>query len=110
VTVPLAPGFEHALVVLDGTVVVGDEAVGPGVLAYLGEGRDDVEITADGAARVMLLGGEPFPEPILMSWNFVARTRDEVDAAADAWNAGDDRFGRVDSALARIPAPTRGIS
>jgi redox-sensitive bicupin YhaK (pirin superfamily) len=109
VTVPLDPAFEHALVVLDGAAAVGDEVVGPGVLAYLGEGRDAVDLAPDGPARVMLLGGEPFPEPILMSWNFVVRTRDEADRAAADWNAGAERFGTVASALPRIPAPTRGI-
>jgi redox-sensitive bicupin YhaK (pirin superfamily) len=108
-TVPLDPAFEHALVVLDGAVAVGDEVVGPGVLAYLGEGRDGIVVAADGAARAVLLGGEPFPEPILMSWNFVARERSEVDRAATEWNAGDPRFGTVASALPRIPAPTSGI-
>jgi hypothetical protein len=108
-TVPLDPGFEHALVVLDGAVAVGDEVVGPGVLAYLGEGRDAVVLAAEAPARAVLLGGEPFPEPILMSWNFVARQRGEVDRAAAEWNAGDPRFGTVASQLARIPAPTSGI-
>ena len=109
-TVPLDPAFEHALVVLEGTVAVGEEAVGPGVLAYLGEGREAVELaTAAGPARAVLLGGEPFPEPILMSWNFVARERAEVERAAMEWNAEDPRFGTVDSTLPRIPAPTSGI-
>jgi redox-sensitive bicupin YhaK (pirin superfamily) len=108
-TVPLDPAFEHALVVLDGAVAVGDEVVGPGVLAYLGEGRDGIAVATDGAARAVLLGGEPFPEPILMSWNFVARQRSEVDRAATEWNAGDSRFGTVASALPRIPAPTSGV-
>lgn len=103
--VPLVPDFEHAIVVLEGTVTVGVDRVGPGVLAYLGEGRADVRLVADGQARCMLLGGEPFAEPILMSWNFVARTREEADEAARAWNAGDPRFGAVASSLSRIPAP-----
>ena len=105
VTVPLDRRFEHALVVLDGTVAVGADEVGPGVLAYLGEGRDEVGLASAGPSRVVLLGGEPFPEPILMSWNFVARTRAEVDRAAAEWNAADDRFGVVASDLARILAP-----
>ena len=54
---------------------------------------------------MLLLGGEPFPEPIVMSWNFVARERGEVDRAAREWNAHDDRFGTVASALPRIAAP-----
>jgi hypothetical protein len=53
----------------------------------------------------MLLGGEPFEEQILMSWNFVARNRDEMDAAYRSWQSDDGRFGRVNSTLARIPAP-----
>ncbi len=106
---PLDPGFEHALVVLDGTVAVDDDLVGPGVLAYLGEGREGVRLVASGPARAVLLGGAPFPEPILMSWNFVARDRAEVDRATAEWNADDPRFGTVASALPRIPAPTSGI-
>ncbi|WP_354670143.1 pirin-like C-terminal cupin domain-containing protein [Streptomyces sp. S.PNR 29] len=51
------------------------------------------------AARATLLGGGPFPEPVLMSWHFVARTRAEIDAAHASWTAQDDRFGRVCSAL-----------
>ena len=104
--VPLEARFEHALVVLDGAITVGVDRIGPGVLAYLGEGRHDVRVVADGPARVMLLGGEPFPEPIIMSWNFVARAPAEVDRAAREWNAMDPRFGAVDSPLPRVPAPT----
>jgi hypothetical protein len=102
---PLARGFEHALVVLDGEVVVGDVAVTPGRLAYLGVGRDELALDVPGQARVLLLGGEPFPEEVVMGWNFVGRSRDEVAQAALDWNAGHERFGQVESALARIPAP-----
>jgi quercetin 2,3-dioxygenase len=103
--VPLAAGFEHALVVLDGTVAVGGEAFGPGVLAYLGEGRDELRIEAPGPARALLLGGAPLAEQIVMGWNFVGRSRDEVEWAGTDWNAGAERFGTVASALPRIPAP-----
>ena len=57
-------------------------------------------------ARVLLLGGEPFGEPILMWWNFVARSRDELDAAYRQWESDHPRFGRLRSPLPRIPAPT----
>lgn len=105
VTVPLEPQFEHALVVLDGTVLAADRAVVPGHLAAFGPGHDAVRLESPDGARVLLIGGEPLAEPILMSWNFVGRTRDELEAAHDAWNAGDDRFGHVDSRLPRTPAP-----
>jgi redox-sensitive bicupin YhaK (pirin superfamily) len=109
VVLPLHPGDEHGLVVLSGQVAVDGAAVEPGVLAYLGEGRDEVALTSDAPARAVVLGGEPFPEPIVMAWNFVARDRAEVDAAAADWNAGAARFGSVASDLARIPAPAPGF-
>jgi quercetin 2,3-dioxygenase len=104
-TVPLDPGFEHALVVLVGALAVGDTPVVPGHLAYLGQGREALELAAEGTTRALLLGGEPLTEQIVMSWNFVGRSREEVAEAAADWNAGADRFGAVDSHLTRIPAP-----
>jgi hypothetical protein len=53
----------------------------------------------------MLLGGEPFPEPVTMWWNFVARSRDEIESARQSWMSNDGRFGPDDSALATIAAP-----
>jgi redox-sensitive bicupin YhaK (pirin superfamily) len=102
---PLRADFEHALVVFTGNVRIGDDVVQPGVLAYLGLGRDELTIEAAGDARAMLLGGEPFPDPVLMWWNFVARSRDEVELATKEWNAENERFGTVESTLPRIPAP-----
>jgi redox-sensitive bicupin YhaK (pirin superfamily) len=102
---PLRPRFEYALVVLDGEALIGDQVVRPGQLAYLGQGREAVALSTRDPTRVLLLGGEPFPEPILMWWNFVARTREEIDAAHRQWESADPRFGRLSSPLARIPAP-----
>jgi redox-sensitive bicupin YhaK (pirin superfamily) len=102
---PLEPSFEHALVVLEGKVLVGEQVVAPGELAYLGRGREELVLTAADPARTLLLGGEPFPEPVLMWWNFVARSREELEAAYRQWESGDPRFGRLRSPLARIPAP-----
>lgn len=104
-TWPLRPDFEYALLVLDGEISVGRNVVRPNELAALGTGRDEVPVTAHETARVLLLGGAPFTEPLIMWWNFVARTHDEIDAAVRAWQEGEARFGRVDSALPRIPAP-----
>jgi len=102
---PLAPAFEHALVVLEGEVLVDEQVVRPGQLAYLGVGRAELVLSAAERARVLLLGGEPFPEPVLMWWNFVVRGRDELDRAYRHWESGDPRFGRLRSPLLRIPAP-----
>lgn len=86
-------------------VRVGAASVAPGQLAYLGPGREELPLVAEREARVMLLGGEPFPDELVMWWNFVGRTRDEVAVARDDWEAGAARFGTVQSPLDRIPAP-----
>lgn len=103
--VPLESAFEHALVALDGALAVGDEVVRPGALAYLGEGRESLDLRAVEPCRALLLGGPPFGEQLLMWWNFVARTREEIARARADWEAGHERFGEVGSPLARIPAP-----
>jgi redox-sensitive bicupin YhaK (pirin superfamily) len=63
---------------------------------YLPPGRHSVEITARDGARLFLLGGEPLGETLLMWWNFVGRTPDDIAAAARDWAAGE-RFGTVAS-------------
>ena len=103
--VPLDPAFEHALVVLDGAVAVGPHRLGPGHLGYLGVERAEVPIDAEEPARVLLIGGVPFPEPLLMWWNYVARTREEVTEAHREWTTRGDRFGSVASPVPSIDAP-----
>jgi redox-sensitive bicupin YhaK (pirin superfamily) len=104
-TLPLRPDCEHALLVLEGDIAIGAKRIGPDELAYIGTGRDALEIVTSAPARMLLLGGMPFEARPFMWWNFVARSRDEVDDAVRDWNGGDDRFGRVDSPLARIDSP-----
>ncbi len=54
---------------------------------------------------MLLLGGVPFEAPVLIWWNFVARTPAEITGAYEQWRAGDGRFGEVRTHLDRIPAP-----
>ena len=103
---PLETRYEHAVIVLDGVVDLEGTALTPGKAAYLGEGRDEVRLAAGKeAARVLLLGGQPFVETILMWWNFVARTTDEIDDAYRRWATRDAGYGEVASHLERMAAP-----
>ena len=99
---PLRSDYEHALIVLEGSVQVGDQVVEPGVLAYLGAQRDECRVELRAPARALLLGGIPFPEKLLMWWNFVARTTGEASEARRQWTEKDERFGIVRSGLERI--------
>ena len=81
----LDPGFEHALLVDLGEVTLVEEAgavvVPKDHLAHLPTGRDRLTVRAgDEDARLVLLGGVPFGEQIVMWWNFVGRSHEEVVA------------------------------
>jgi redox-sensitive bicupin YhaK (pirin superfamily) len=91
---PLDPAFEHALVVVSGALEVDGRRLEPGALHYLGRGRDGIEAPADAGTRLLLVGGAPFEERVLMWWNFVARTPEELAAAREDWEA-QRRFGAV---------------
>ena len=45
-------------------------------------------MAAPAGSRLFLLGGVPLGEPLLMWWNFVARTLAEIAAAAAGWAGG----------------------
>lgn len=101
-TLPAVGTHEHAVLALGDGVFVDGEVVPVGHLAYLGPGRDELVIDASSHTRIMVLSGEPFPEQILMWWNYVARTRDEIIEAHQQWSDGGSRFGSVASPLGRV--------
>ena len=102
---PLEPGFEHAVLVMSGSADVDGAQLTPGTMIYLGCARRDLKLVSAGGARVMLLGGAPFEEEIVMWWNFVARSNDEIVAARAEWMTGST-FGDVEGYDGyRLPAP-----
>jgi len=92
--IPLDPAFEYALTPLDAAAEVESVPLAPGSLADLGIGRQRVDITAGAGERLLLIGGAPFQETILMWWNFVARDPEEIAQARDDWMRGE-HFGQV---------------
>jgi redox-sensitive bicupin YhaK (pirin superfamily) len=103
---PLIPGFEHALLVIQGTLSVEDTAMRPGTLYYLGAGRDHIMLANAAPAQAFLLGGARMDEEVLLWWNFVARGNEEMAAARADWEAGSSRFGEVKGYDgARLTAP-----
>ena len=102
--VPLEADFEHAVLVLSGEASVDGVPLGVGSMLYLGTGRRDLRLHSDVPAVLMLLGGAPFEEDVLMWWNFVGRSHDEIAHAREQWQAGE-RFGTVSGAGTPLPAP-----
>lgn len=105
---PLKPDFEHALFVLQGDVSFEKRPIGGGTLHYLGANRDQLHLAGSVNSRVLLIGGEPFGEEIVMWWNFVARTQEEIAQAREDW-IHHRRFGEVKAYRgSRLPAPDLG--
>jgi hypothetical protein len=97
--VPLDPRYEHVLFAAFGTAAAERNSpqpavLEPGSMLYLPPGRESVSIAAPAGGRLFLLGGEPLGETLLMWWNFVGRTPDDITTAAHDWATGQ-RFGTV---------------
>jgi quercetin 2,3-dioxygenase len=102
---PLVPDWEYAALVLSGTVEVDGLALSVGPLLYLGSGRSDLGLRSAQSGRVLLIGGEPFDEQIVMWWNFIGRDHEEIVAAREDWMGGR-RFGTVRGYAGNpLPAP-----
>ena len=110
--------FELGFLVDRGVLQVDECEVKQDQLAYVAPGRTTVTLTAgDEPVRVVVLGGPPFGKQIVMWWNFVGRSHDEIVAFREEWQGqiadaatGQDvrpgRFGVViEEPLPPIPAP-----
>ncbi len=104
-TLPVDPVFEHGVLVDAGPVEVDGVAVERGELAYLPPGAERLTLRSlaqEGSARVVLLGGPPFGEPVVMWWNFLGGSHDEITAARADWQA-ELAPGRTDPAAEGEP-------
>jgi redox-sensitive bicupin YhaK (pirin superfamily) len=102
---PLEPDFEYAVLTMSGEPEVDGVRLEPGSMLYLGTGRSALPLDAAVESSLVLLGGEPFEEQIIMWWNFIGRTPEEIADAREAWQSGD-RFGEVHGyAGDRLQAP-----
>ncbi|HET9647756.1 MAG TPA: pirin family protein [Microlunatus sp.] len=96
------PNHEYGVFVVSGQLRAGSSTAVTDQLLYLGRGRAQLQLSSDSGARVMILGGEPFTEEIVMWWNFVGRSHDEVVGYRAAWERRDDRFPPVVSRQEKV--------
>lgn len=114
ITLDVDPGFEHGFLVDSGRVEIVDSTATTlerTELGYVGIGADSITLAnrGDDDTRVIVLGGAPFDDDIIMWWNFVGRSHEEIVAAREEWMAHSERFGQVQGytgEVQHLPAPT----
>jgi redox-sensitive bicupin YhaK (pirin superfamily) len=124
VTLPLDETFEYGVLAVSSDLTVDGATTSRHQMSYLGCGRTSLDIGAPDGGIAIILGGEPFEEEIVMWWNFIGRSHEEIVEQREAWNEGGfegrpERYGSVEgfpeSRLLAPPLPnirlkTRGRS
>ncbi|WEH96982.1 pirin family protein [Acinetobacter soli] len=104
--ISLNPTFEYGFLALDGHAWINGHELTQDNLLVLESGTSEIEIELPQGHRVLLIGGEPFKTPILLWWNLVGRTTEELREARDQWINHDSRFGEIpDYDGPRLEAP-----
>jgi quercetin 2,3-dioxygenase len=107
--IPVTPSHEHVVFVSAGSADIEGTALRAGQLLYLGTGREQLTMAGPAGSRLFLLGGVPLAEPLLMWWNFVARTPAEIVAATREW--ADGGYGTVNGYDGDpLPAPALDVA
>ncbi|WP_372699546.1 pirin family protein [Arthrobacter sp. JSM 101049] len=108
----LDPGFEHGVLLDSGALRLDGEDVPVDHLAYLAPDSGRITLEGhDGGARLLLIGGEPLGEQIVMWWNFVGRSHEEIVEYRRAWQeeigapVGSDPL----AAATRVQPPGRHV-
>ncbi|SCX06628.1 pirin family protein [Candidatus Aquiluna sp. UB-MaderosW2red] len=104
--IELRTDYEYGFVLIAGTAKAQGEDLAVSDLLYVARGESTIEISSSSGATLMLLGGVPLKEKIIMWWNFIGRSHQDVVDAREAWNTRSYRFGEFEDQIGGwIPAP-----
>lgn len=105
-TLPLNPRFEYGLLVATGGLRAADQVIEENNLGYFPLGESQLVLEATSNTTAILLGGVPMEEQIVMWWNFIGRSHQEIVEARSLWNTRASRFGEFEDDIGGwIPAP-----
>lgn len=91
----LNPEFEYGFLVVQGTLGIQSEQFEANELAYVGRGLTRLSLSLSAGSRVIVLGGEPYTEELVLWWNFVGENKEVIGQAQRDWRAAHERFGVV---------------
>ncbi|QDK37113.1 pirin family protein [Bdellovibrio sp. NC01] len=95
-------GHELAFFIIKGSLKAGEKTIPPDDFVIL-HTDSKLNVTADEDTCFMVLGGEPFPEPRYIFWNYVSSSKEKIEKAKQAWR--DRSFPQVAGEDDIIPLP-----
>lgn len=104
--IPTDVTHEYGVLVVSGSPTVNGNSITVGQLHFVPAGRAHLSLASERGAKILLLGGQPFAEKIVMWWNFIARSHEEIVSMREDWQSQNQRFPSfADRIGGRIPAP-----
>ncbi len=103
-TLPLREDFEYGVLSLEGELDIEGDAFAANELAYLGRGRASVTLSLPAGGHAILVGGEPLGEEILIWWNFVGHSREEIVQASATGKRAANVSGSSKAMMVRADA------
>jgi len=85
---------EHGVLLDSGALRVDGHALPLHHLGYRPTGSSTLDLQADSDSRVLILGGEPLGESIVMWWNFIGRSHEEIARFREQWNTENSSGSR----------------
>ena len=106
VELPLRADFEYGALLVKGDVAINHLELPLAHLFYSQAGTQSAQLSSTNGAKLVLLGGAPFKEEIVMWWNFIGRSHEEIVEMRTDWNSRATRFPDFEDQIhVRIPAP-----
>lgn len=107
--IPLQRELEYGLLAISHEAIVNSQHLPTHALLDLGAGNSSLTISGQVGSQYFLIGGAPFKEELLMWWNFVGRTHDEISAMREDWEA-QRGYAAVSYDGERLPAPEMPVT
>ena len=105
-TLGLRPDFEYGVLSLYGDLQVNGESVQANELIYLPASGTQLHVQCGANTRFVLLGGEPYEGGVIIWWNFVGHSQEEIEGFLADWKRGEGFGAPVASKLPPLEAPS----
>ena len=102
----LRPDFEYGVLCLYGDLKVNGQPAPADQLVFVPQGSQQLQVDCGADTRFMLLGGEPYEGGVVMWWNFIGQSQQEIEQFLTDWNRGVGFGAPVASPLPHLVAPT----